>query len=52
MKHSMGASGATIEHFVLKFGMTYANTPDCGKETMASFVASRMTAAPFSIFKE
>jgi hypothetical protein len=42
-----------IEHLLLlKFAMTYPNTPDCGKETMASFVASRMTAAPFSIFRE
>ena len=40
-----------IEHLLLlKFAMTYPNTPDCGKVTVASFVASRMTAAPFSIF--
>src|SRR5271155_3841691 len=30
-----------IEHLLLlKFAMTYPNTLDCGKETMASFVAS------------
>ena len=42
-----------IEHLLLlKFAMTYPHKPDCGKETMASFVVSRMIAAPFSIFRE
>jgi hypothetical protein len=42
-----------IEHLLLlKFAMMYPNEPDKGSVLVVSFVASRMTAAPFSIFRE
>jgi len=42
-----------IEHrLLLKFAIMYPNASDKGSVLVVSFVASRMTAAPFSIFRE
>jgi hypothetical protein len=42
-----------IEHLpLLKFAMIYPDASDKGSVLVLSFVASRMIAAPFSIFRE